>query len=93
MDTLMIDPMNRHVDPMHEARFGFCRAPCFECDRIDREHGIDLRAQRHAMSQCFVVAVASIEAMAREARNEVIILERHHYTTKEVTDDPPASES
>ena len=80
---LTIDEMNRHVDPHHEARFGFCRAPCFECDRIDSIHGIDLRKQQHKMTQCIVIAMASLEAMADEARREVIRLDPTHYTEKE----------
>jgi hypothetical protein len=80
---MTIDALNRHVDPHHEARFGFCRAPCFECDRIDAIHGIDLRAQRHRMTQCIVVAMASLEAMAEEARHQVVKLDPTHYTEKE----------
>lgn len=83
----LIDPTNKHVDPLHEARFGFCRLPCFECDRIDAVHGIDLRKQQHRMSQCFVVAMASLEAMAAEARREVIRLDPTHYTINEESGD------
>lgn len=32
-----LDPTSLHVDPVHEARYGFCREACEECDRLDRE--------------------------------------------------------
>jgi len=63
-----LDPTSPHVDPVHEAKYGFCREGCEECDRLDREEYPYAGTPSEKLARGVMLALVAIdgEAVDRE---------------------------
>jgi hypothetical protein len=59
---------HEHVEPVHYEKFGFCRQPCEECDRLDHEEREDGMPSAEALARGVAMAFEAAEAQRRASR-------------------------
>jgi hypothetical protein len=57
--------MDEHTDVVHYEGFGFCRLPCAECDRLDREEYEEGMPPGSVLARGVIMALDALSAEQR----------------------------